>query len=360
MALDLAEVDKIEITVLVDNELDPITPSLNPAVQYAGQMRGLNLSPIPKTETGGPQNRGDAALEMRMDGICCAAHGLSLLITATKGDVKHTLLFDAGPEEDVWERNVKRTRADISTVERIHLSHWHRDHSGGMLRAIRMINEAKKEAATKAEANTADQTAVVADLHPDRPDFRGVQFPGHAPISLEADPRFDEIEAAGAVLEKHSDAHTVSDGFFLVSGEIPRQTSYEGGIRFGKRYVAAKDAWESDELIKEERLVACHLKGKGLVVFTGCSHAGVVNACREAISLGGTGVDNKLHAVVGGFHMADNDPAKMKETVADLKALQPTVIMPGHCTGWRFKYDYEQAVPGSLVPCFVGTKYVLE
>lgn len=367
----LIDVDKIEITVLVDNELDPITPSLHPDVQYAGQMRGLQLTPIPKDDHGHGV-RGDADLELRMDSICCAAHGLSLLITATKGDTKHTLLFDAGPEGAVWARNVGRLRADVSGVEVIHLSHWHRDHSGGLEQAVRLINAAANERRSddKGEDKSKAKKKVVVDLHPDRPDFRGVQFPGRAPVSLEADPTFAELEAAGAVVDKHAEAHTVGDGFFWVSGEIPRATSYEGGIRGGVRYTTATGQWTPDPLIQEERLVACRLKGKGLVVFTGCSHAGVVNACRHAVgevgapvgaaTEGADGGEKKLHAVVGGFHMADNDPTKMKATVDDLKALSPTVILPGHCTGWRFKYDYEQAVPGSLVPCFVGTKYVLE
>lgn len=50
--------------------------------------------------------------------------------TATKNGVKRTVLFDTGPEEDVWERNVKRLKSDISQIELIVLSHWHRDHSG--------------------------------------------------------------------------------------------------------------------------------------------------------------------------------------------------------------------------------------
>lgn len=52
--------------------------------------------------------------------------------TATKGDKKHSVLFDAGPEGDAWERNVKRLRPDLSCVEVVQLSHWHRDHSGAL------------------------------------------------------------------------------------------------------------------------------------------------------------------------------------------------------------------------------------
>jgi 7,8-dihydropterin-6-yl-methyl-4-(beta-D-ribofuranosyl)aminobenzene 5'-phosphate synthase len=64
-----------------------------------------------------PSNRGPNTTELRMDNICCSAHGLSLMITATKGDAKHTILFDTGPEESAWERNVSRLRPDLSKIE---------------------------------------------------------------------------------------------------------------------------------------------------------------------------------------------------------------------------------------------------
>ncbi len=95
---------------------------------------------------------------------------------------------------------------------------------------------------------------------------------------------------------------------------------------------------------------------KGLVLFTGCSHAGVVNAARHALELGGGA---PLYAVVGGFHLADGSPEKLQSTLDDLKALGPKVLIPGHCTGWRFKFKIEQELAGFLVPCFSGTTYTL-
>ena len=97
--------------------------------------------------------------------------------------------------------------------------------------------------------------------------------------------------------------------------------------------------------------------GKGLVVFAGCSHPGIVNICRNAIKLGGGA---PLYAVIGGFHLADGDATKLQNSIDGLKALNPHVLMPGHCTGWRFKFKIEQEIPGSLVPCFSGTRYTLE
>lgn len=74
----LTEVDSIEITVVVDNEVDPISPSNNPAVKCIGPFQGLAIAPVPS-----PESRGGATVELRMDKICCGAHGLSLLIVTS-------------------------------------------------------------------------------------------------------------------------------------------------------------------------------------------------------------------------------------------------------------------------------------
>ncbi|KAJ5111006.1 hypothetical protein N7532_001541 [Penicillium argentinense] len=330
----LQEVDALEAIVIVDNELDPMSPPAPETVQITG-----NLGHIAMKSEHTLTDRGGACKELQMEDICCSAHGLSILVTATKGNKKHSVLFDTGPEEDVWERNVKRLRPDLSSVEVIQLSHWHRDHSGGLLRAIKMIKEARSE-------------NLVVDVHPDRPVYRGISLPEHI-ISLQADPTFEEIQTSGATLIKDENPKTILDDFFLVSGEIPRVTPYETGLKNAVRYDPEEKDWFSDEVIADERFLMCNLKGKGLVVFTGCSHAGVVNTVKSAVQLGGGA---PVHCVVGGYHLSMSEPAQVQSTVADLKRLDPAVLMPGHCTGWRAKFAIEKHMPGVMVPCTVGTK----
>jgi 7,8-dihydropterin-6-yl-methyl-4-(beta-D-ribofuranosyl)aminobenzene 5'-phosphate synthase len=120
-----------------------------------------------------------------------------------------------------------------------------------MLRAIQLINEAKA---------SAGKPKITVDLHPNRPDFRGVTLPGFQ-MSLEADPTFAEIEETGGIISKNADTHTVLDDLFLISGEIPRVTAYETGLRRGARFVKEKGEWEEDTLILDERFVICNLKG---------------------------------------------------------------------------------------------------
>jgi 7,8-dihydropterin-6-yl-methyl-4-(beta-D-ribofuranosyl)aminobenzene 5'-phosphate synthase len=92
-------------------------------------------------------------------------------------------------------------------------------------------------------------------------------------------------------------------------------------------------------------------------MFTGCSHAGVVNASKNAKDLG---EGAPLYAVMGGFHLADAEPPQIASTVHDLKELDVKVLLTGHCTGWRAKFELQKVMPeGSLVPSFVGSQFQL-
>jgi 7,8-dihydropterin-6-yl-methyl-4-(beta-D-ribofuranosyl)aminobenzene 5'-phosphate synthase len=116
-----------------------------------------------------------------------------------------------------------------------------------------MIKDAKK-----AQGRSDD---LVVDLHPDRPVYRGMAA-AQTIISLEADPTFEEISGTGAVIEKSSEAHTILDDMFLVSGEIPRVTPYETGLKGAVRFDPETKDWYSDEQIADERFLAVNLKGK--------------------------------------------------------------------------------------------------
>lgn len=130
-----------------------------------------------------------------------------------------------------------------------------------MLRAIRLIQEAKV-------LNGRPHDQVIADVHPSRPDYRGMIIPDGPTVSLEADPSFDEMQAAGAVVKRNGDAHTILDGMFLASGEIPRVTPYEIGLKYGARFDCTTKIWRADSLILDERLLMVNIKGTRGPCFT--------------------------------------------------------------------------------------------
>jgi 7,8-dihydropterin-6-yl-methyl-4-(beta-D-ribofuranosyl)aminobenzene 5'-phosphate synthase len=164
------------------------------------------------------------------------------------------------------------------------------------------------------------------------------------------------IEAAGGTVAAYADAHSVSD-LFLASGDIPRQTSYETGL-------PGHHSWRGDQVIADpaihdERFLAASVRGQGTTVFTACSHSGVVNVGLEARR---TLPDQPIGLLLGGFHLvgaAVED--RIDPTVRDLAELvQPRVVAPGHCTGWRGATALVNAFgPTRFAPSVVGTRYVI-
>jgi 7,8-dihydropterin-6-yl-methyl-4-(beta-D-ribofuranosyl)aminobenzene 5'-phosphate synthase len=100
-----------------------------------------------------------------------------------------------------------------------------------------------------------------------------------------------------------------------------------------------------------------NLRDKGLVVLTGCGHAGVINTVRQARAL--TGVE-RIHAIIGGFHLSGAlfEPI-IAPTVAALHDFAPEMIVPAHCTGWRATHQIAREFPNAFVQNSVGTRFVL-
>ena len=203
------------------------------------------------------------------DHLCVACHGFSALATARRGDRSTTVLFDVGPYGDVWLANAERLAVDLSSIDVLFLSHWHWDHSGGITSAV---------AAIAAARDSAGLPPLIVDVHPDRPDRRGILTPFDNFAMFPPDATIEAIEAAGSTVTAHADVHTVGD-LFLSSGDIPRQTSYETGL-------PGHHTWRGehvtiDEGIHDERFLSAYVRGQGTTVLTACSHAGVVNVGLE-------------------------------------------------------------------------------
>jgi 7,8-dihydropterin-6-yl-methyl-4-(beta-D-ribofuranosyl)aminobenzene 5'-phosphate synthase len=140
-----------------------------------------------------------------------------------------------------------------------------------------------------------------------------------------------------------------------VSGEIPRVTRFERGLPGQHRRTLDGMGWELDEMIMDERFVAVNVAGKGVIVFTACSHAGVVNVLKHARACFPS---VPLHAVVGGLHLSGTNEAIIPDTVAALREFDLAVIAAGHCTGWRAMTALANAFGDRrLVPLSVGKRF---
>jgi len=338
----VVELDELEILVVIDNETDTLSsvdegvPQIPEVVHVAARR---------------PSTRQFEGHECKVvfDQLCCGCHGLSVLITGRWDGTEHVVLFDVGPYPDVWLDNAQRLDIDLSKIECVFLSHWHFDHSGGFPKVVAAITEAR---------SLAGLAPPIVDLHPKRPDQRGVLLPSGEMFMLPEEPTFEDIGNAGGKIVTHDAPHTLSDGFFFASGKIERVTEYEAG--FVGHHSFYGEAGESDPLIMDERFVAACVRGRGVSVFSACSHAGVVNAC---LSAKGQFPDTPVDVVLGGYHLAGKAmETRIEETVHDLNTLiEPRVVAPGHCTGWRAKARLADTfAPGRFGPSVVGTMYRLK
>lgn len=322
----ILEVDRLEIQVLVDNATD--TLSSTPAHV--------------ESESAGLMRRGVRIMGGKC--LCCAAHGLSCLLRVERDGVTRTLLFDTGPEEYAFERNVTRLAADIGAVEEVVLSHGHWDHAGALLLALTMIR------------GRNGGKPVRFHGHPDMFRTRAVALPKGGYRQMEDVPSVAELSAFGAEVELSRAPQAILDRMVHVSGEIPRVSAFERGYPGQVRRTTNGDGWEPDELLIDERWIGVNVKGKGLVILSACSHAGIVNVLTHArASFAGV----PLHAVMGGLHLSGPNESIIAATVEGMRAFGLRTIAAGHCTGWRAMTALANAFGDNvLAPTAVGKRYL--
>ena len=321
-------VDRVEIVSVVDNVFDLLLMSTDVAKRLGpGAMDGTRLPTV-----GAPLLESGACADTPV-----AEHGLSFLVSVISGGTRRTLLFDTGSSVDALTHNLRALGADPSAIEAIVLSHGHFDHTMGL-------------------------NGLVGTLHPLPPLVvhpnvwlrRRVVIPGQTPWELPTTNR-DKIRAAGFPVIERRGPSSLLDGAIVVTGEIERTTEFEHGLPVHEAFRDGR--WEPDPLLRDDQALIANVRGKGLVVITGCSHAGVINTLRYARKT--TGIE-RVYAVLGGFHLSGMLYEHIiPETVEALRDIGPQVIAPSHCTGMRATHALAEAFPGEFIPSSVGTTYVL-
>jgi 7,8-dihydropterin-6-yl-methyl-4-(beta-D-ribofuranosyl)aminobenzene 5'-phosphate synthase len=321
--IPLEPVDAVSITTLVDNVTDVFMPDQGPARRPV-----FALTP----------RRAVASLEGPAPDQLVAEHGFSALVTIRKGRRDHHLLFDAGVSPDGLVENMSRLDIDPGDIEAIVCSHGHFDHTTGLDGLSRRLG----------------RTNLPVLLHPDFWNRRRVHLPGREAVEIPTTSR-RALEGVGFTIVEERQPSFLLDGSVLITGEVDRTTGYERGFPIQDAW--RDGAWTPDPLVLDDQALVVHVSGKGLVVLTGCGHAGVVNICRYALRL--TGVD-RLYTVMGGFHL--NGPLfepLIDRVCTDLAALGPSVVVPAHCTGWRAHHALARRFGEAFVPNSVGTRFEL-
>ena len=321
----MLEVNKLTVQVVVDNTTDML--SSRPA-HVTSELRVLMAAGMK---------------ELAGESLCSAHHGLCLAVTAHFGNEQRTVLFDAGPDPYALIRNGGHMKLNFERIDSIVLSHGHFDHSEGLLTAAKLIRAGNKE------------RRVPLYVHPGAFVKRALRLPDGELLPLQDVPSREALHRGGVELIESDQAEEIVEGRFFLTGEIPRR-SFERGLVSQVRMTEAGD-WEPDPLCIEERFMLANVRGKGLAIFTGCSHAGVVNICNHARELF---PEMPLYALVGGLHLVHPNEDLIGETINELKKFGFKMMIPGHCTGWRAIHALLEAFGEEFVdPLAVGSKLSL-
>jgi 7,8-dihydropterin-6-yl-methyl-4-(beta-D-ribofuranosyl)aminobenzene 5'-phosphate synthase len=320
----LEPVDSVEILTLMDNSSDLL-------------LRGDERV---KRATFGDGARVEAPLmlDANLPRYLVAEHGFSALVSVTKDGRARRVMFDAGLSVDGLAHNIDVLQLDVVDIEAIVLSHGHFDHVGGLNGMIDRFGPRR----------------LPMLVHPDFWLRRRMAVPGQEPFELFA-PSRSGMEGAGFAIIEGAAPSLLLDGSVLITGEVARTTDFERGIPVHQAH--RNGDWSPDPLILDDQALIVNVRGRGLVVLTGCGHSGIVNIVRHALALTG---ETRLHAAIGGFHLGGPafEPC-IAPTVAAMKEFAPSMIVPGHCTGFAAIRALADALPDAMVLNAVGTRYKL-
>jgi len=317
MTIRLNEVNKVEILTLQDNYIDIAAMDNTDIVHRAMPVKDQ---------------------EIRTSIL--AEHGFSAIFTVTANNKPRSILFDFGFSEQGAALNMDALGVDPTQIETLVLSHGHMDHFGGLIPLVEKIGKKNIELILHPTAfRKSRHLKVKEDLK--------IKLP---PLSEE------KIKKANVSLVESKDPRSLLDGLLLFLGEIPKKTEFEKG--FLRMYYDDEDGQSKWDPIEDDSAIVAHIRGKGLVILSGCAHSGIINTVKYAQKL--TGI-YKIYVVMGGFHLtgADFEPI-IGPTTEALKALNPEYVIPTHCTGRKAVMNIEKEMPDKFLLNMSGTRMVFE
>jgi 7,8-dihydropterin-6-yl-methyl-4-(beta-D-ribofuranosyl)aminobenzene 5'-phosphate synthase len=310
--LPIKAVDRVEILTLQDNTIDLVQQDNSAVIQRAMPLVGLEVKNSIQAE-----------------------HGFSSMITVTDGGRVRCMLFDFGFSEQGAAYNADALGADLTVVEEMALSHGHLDHVGGIGPLVEKTGKRDIPLVLHPAAFRNPRFLKISD------DFK-VYFPAFTR---------DKAKAAGAAVIDIDKPYPMLDHAAAFLGQIPRTTAFEQGT---PNLFCEIDGQERRDPFDDDSAMVFNVRDNGLVVVSGCAHAGIVNTVEYARQI--TGVD-KVMAIMGGFHLGGQEmDTVVKPTIAALKAFKPSYIIPTHCTGRLAVQLIEKVMPEQFILNMSGTR----
>jgi len=258
-------------------------------------------------------------------------HGLSFLLEGAKGRNKKRVLVDVGQNSPALLRNMEMMDVSPSSIDAIVLTHCHYDHTQGV---ARMLGEIGKK-------------GVPVIAHQDIFRLNFLTEPRFRHVGIMPGDSREEIEKAGGSLVLTTDPVTLMPGI-TTTGEVKRQTDFES---VGIALKTMVDGVAREDRMLDDISVVANVKEKGLVIVTGCSHAGIINIARQALELTRCG---RIEGIIGGLHLVDAPDDRVKRTVEELRKLDPGWLCAGHCTGFKAQVELYLALRQKFSPLHTG------
>jgi len=305
----VTDVDKVTVLVLTDNYYDSNRPDSKVTKRYR-VVPGKSIH---------------------------AEHGLSYYVETVINGNTSSCMFDYGLDPVGVMNNIALLGVDPGKAKAFSLSHGHYDH---FMSAVSILKQNQLRIAGGTPFYVGEEAFVRRySLRPGRtePDDLGQL-------------RKEDIESLGLkVVEVKNSVQIIAGAYF--TGNIERVTTYE---KVPPTLLIKRGEKPEPDDFRGEQALFFSVKGKGLVVLSGCAHAGIVNTVKQAQKIAAT---DKIHAVMGGFHLINAKPEVIQNTVADIKAMKPDYIVPTHCTGFEAIVAFSNEMPKEFIINTAGTQY---
>jgi 7,8-dihydropterin-6-yl-methyl-4-(beta-D-ribofuranosyl)aminobenzene 5'-phosphate synthase len=337
--IDVPVVDRLTIREITDSAHDIF-------------LKGTELPGLSVRRPGSPGASQGKTLESEW--------GLALHLESHRGEEARRYLLDFGFTSDVYANNLDLLGIDVGLVDALIISHGHFDHVGGLmgfLGARRGRMKEKLRLYTGGEddfcsrfSHAEDGSFVNFGMPLDR---HRLQALGVEPVLSEAPVVIESHAFTTGVVPRASIEHVLPNTWvsYGVKDGVGCDPAAYGNHHFTPEELAGKPVPDQHW---HEHATCFRLGDRGLVVITSCGHAGIINTLRRAQEVSGV---EKIHALVGGFHLAPAPDDYLRQVMAELKKLDVEHVLPMHCSGANFVELAKQELPGALVLCGTGSSF---